>query len=145
MTETDASPLAEDFKLEHFKSLFELARHYNDKLTEAFTFFIQTITVIIGGCFYLVLEKKIDTAHTREFILLSDAIVTLLTIITLCRIFGNLTAWYNIRKQQFENYHGVRPPRPFRSSVMECFMAAGVVAAWGVFLYANPFAILSPI
>lgn len=132
----------EELQKEHFSHICAQTNYFNDKLTEAFTFFVQTYTVIVGGCIWLAIQKDLKPISREAEIWLSNGLVILLTIVTLARVIGNLTAWWGARKMQHKILSSVPLPHRFGSTWLEIILAISVAAACGLFCLENPFKVI---
>lgn len=128
----------DQLEIEHFKHLCELQKHFNDKLIEAITFHVTTFSLIIAGVMWLVVEKKIPVGSQIRLASLADAVVIMLSIVTIIRIIGNLRAWFNARVRQHQIFPQALPPRLIKSLFSE-FALVTIVALGGVFfIITNP-------
>lgn len=128
--------------VEHFKYLCEMTKYYNDKLIEVFAFFIQTLSLIAGGCFWLATKGDLTGEQQFYMFAMSDIIVGLFGLVTVCRVFGCMTSWYNIRKLQYEAFKGAREPGVMHSNIVEFIMGISVALATIAFCWANPLHII---
>ena len=140
---TAPSDKGPEFQLEHFKHLCEQTRYFYDKFTESFSQFIQSFSLLIGGCIYVLATKELQGVNHNALILLSDAIVALLVAGTLIRMLGHMVAWWGYRKMQHKIYLDVPAPSGWRSCWLELGMAKIVAVAGVAFCYFNPFSYLT--
>lgn len=121
-----------------------ITKRINDQANQTFDgikFFVPTFSAIIGGAIWLRLQPH-WTSNPR-FILLSDIIVALLTLVCVGMVVDNLRAWRGYRvvlsRITADTNFPVPHPNLWRSARIEALLCTVMVAACVLFCVFNPF------
>lgn len=113
-----------------------------------FKFFVQWFSAIVGGAMWLSMQPDIQPTARPIYRTLSDALIILLTIISIILVIDNFRAWRGYRtthsklvgKDETGNYR-VPLPKVFPAAITEATVVACMIAVCVLFFWFNPFAI----
>lgn len=113
-----------------------------DRVRDAFKLFLQLFSGIVGGSIWLS-TQQISPAAREFYVLVSDALVILVVFVTGTMVYEALRGWWGYREALAElTYESHPAPRPkLRAVVAEVAMLVGMVAAAGIYVCSNPFAV----
>jgi len=131
--------VSKDKEFEYVTS--QIIKHV-ERSVDAFKLFAQLFSVIVGGAIWLSIQSTIDSEATKTYAVLSDILVTLVTVITSLMILENYRAWRGFRNAQVKLAPHVPPPS-WRAQLVGWEMVACMVAGCGLFWLFNPFILAS--
>lgn len=116
-----------------------------DRARDAFKLFLQLFSIIVGGAIWLSMHEIPDGAR-YTYIIVSDALVLLLTLVTGTMVYEALRGWWGYREalSSFDGGKYPIPPPKRRALASEVVMMFCMVAGASIFIWANPFAIALP-
>jgi len=109
---------------------------------DGFKMYLQVFSAIVGGSIWLSMQP-VSGAARENYVVVSDALVILLTFVTSCMVFGAARGWWNYR-MTLSKFDGGQYPIPspsLRALEAEAAMLASMVVASVVFVCFNPFSI----
>ena len=120
-----------------------ITKRINDQANQTFDgikFFVPTFTAIIGGAIWLRLQPHWVASAT--YVLLSDILVALLTVVCVGMVADNLRAWHGYRERLSDLTADTRFPAPRpnlrRSAMIEALLCVVMIVAFALFCFFNP-------
>jgi hypothetical protein len=109
-------------------------RYHNDKMIDAFKYFVSIFSLIIGGVFWLLSQQNLE-ASLKTFVAgLSPCLTLLIGATSILLIVSNYLSWWGYRKAETSLTDGtVAPPRFPKSANSQILMILVILISVAAF------------
>ena len=117
-----------------------------DRSIDAFKLFLQIFSAIVGGSIWLSVQGTVTPVSRHRYILLSDAVVVVLSLIVIVMVCDNLRSWFGYRTAVSDlagtddsGIDRIGRPHMFPAALSESAILLGIGLVAALFCIANPF------
>jgi hypothetical protein len=114
--------MSNDFSKERFDNITTMIRYHNDKIIEAFNRFVAFSIGIVGGSFWLISQKNIESTIKEAVISSVPLLFWFLGVSTIALIYSNWSSWFGFREAESALVSDAPAPSLLKSSKEQLIM-----------------------